>query len=231
MTVDFNAMSPAELRDYAAEHGVDTSGIDSRRKAQLVGLLSAHARGETYVPPEPAEPVVASSPGEPAVTTGPPLEQRLGTSGSGSLSAVVADPSADPSAGDERDGLPDLADREPLTLDDLVDGNRVRVAVNVFPVRVDGKDKCRLVVARVPGEDGVEAVAWWRNSQHGPQLQAGVQRLRSRYTDSDRRTVLVTADGGVHVYERDPGCTTCGNRLANWRPWPHWVRVVQVPAL
>lgn len=260
---DFTSMSPAELRTYAKDNNVDLSSIDSRRKAELVALLSAWHAGETYtptpeypddtqaqVPPEyedelvetyadtaiddsvtssdefyesdePTVDVVAAfDSGDKGVTAAP--QSATGGRSTGRLSATVTEPS--------KSSTPSLASREQLEVTDLVgDDNRVRTVVNTFPAVVNGQDLCRLMITQVPGEPDTLAVVWWKNSSSGPVQQAPIARVVTRSTEPESGQHVVTVAGGKTVtYRRSKSCPTCGNRLANWRPWKPPVRVVQV---
>jgi len=213
---DFQMMSPAELRDFAKAKDVDTSSIDARRKAQLVGLLSAWEAGQAYDPPEPE-----ATP-----------ERSAQSSSEPEISEDYAQSIVEEYSGTTIDDQ--VAERQPrtlveLTLDDLVnDRDRVVVQVNTFPVTVDGLQKCRLMLVEVPGEGDTLAAAWWVNSVAGPVLVAGVRRVSERHRDSESGvSFFTTEDGEQHTYQRTQGCTTCGNRLANWRPWSSPVRIVQ----
>lgn len=119
---------------------------------------------------------------------------------------------------------------EPLELADLVEGdNRVRIVLNTFPVVVNGEDLCRLMLVQVPGESGTLAVVWWKNFSRGPRQMAPIARVASRSKDSETgQNIVTTTDGDQIRYHRSTGCTTCGNRLAHWRPWKAPVRMVQV---
>jgi hypothetical protein len=254
---DFQEMSPAELRAFAQEHEVDVSLIDARKKAQLVALLGAWERDEglramlesededTRVEAvegilkaagvEPtkteSEPEPQSEP-EPPVQTPAEARQELGfqqpspPSGAGAQGTLTATITGTAKATTS----PRRRSTAPLSIEDLVhDDNRVRVQLNAFPMVYDGKDLVRVIIAEIPGEPDTLAVAWWKQTVRGPELQDGVKRVSSSVYDPDSGvTTLATEDGGTHTYRRSTSCPTCGNRLSNWRPWKPPVRIVQV---
>jgi hypothetical protein len=115
---------------------------------------------------------------------------------------------------------------EPLVLADLVtDDGKVRCALNLFPVTVDGDRECRLYMVMVPGEevDKGLAVVWFRNVKgSGPQQAQPIARVLERANGS-----FTTDDGVQHTYVRTNGCA-CGNKLKNWSPFAGYVRVVHV---
>jgi hypothetical protein len=250
-------MSPAELRGFAKDHDVDVSLIDARKKAELVALLSVWERDtdvramlesededvrvqavegilkaagiEAKTPEPEPEPEPES---EPPVQTPAQAREELGfqqpsppsaAGAQGTLTATIT--------GTAKAAIsPRRRSAAPLTIEDLVhDDNRVRVQLNAFPMVYDGKDLVRVIVAEIPGEPDALAVAWWKQTVRGPELQDGVKRVSSSVYDSDSGvTTLTTEDGGTHTYQRSTSCPTCGNRLSNWRPWKPPVRIVQV---
>jgi hypothetical protein len=228
---DYTTYSPAELRKLITERGLDAAGVDMRKKTELVELLKAgdEGRGNPFKSAAPpprraaADTVVeigAAADVMAAAYAGTVIDDAHGAvkQAQGTLSGTLGP--AEPLSGVLHDPL------EPLTPDDLVfvDRNRVRVHMNSFPVTVDGKRECRLVIAQVPGEPGVMAAGWWKRAGYGPALVAGVQRLLSW----DGESSFVTEDGVEHGYVKSEDCG-CGNRLKNWRPWTSPIKMVQVP--
>jgi hypothetical protein len=240
-------MSPSELRTFAKANEVDTSDIDARKKTQLVGLLEAWETGQAYTPPElekvpePDESVEAMRAHDEAMQPtkepevpesykqnlveeypGSVIDSGVGSTVSGGrFTATVTEVKSPPAP----------RRLESLTLDDLVgDDDRVRMHVNTFPVTVDGVKKCRLMLIGVPGEEGTLAAVWWVNSSGGPVMISGPpRRVTERSRDTESRTdMFTTEDGEEHTYSPTGGCSTCGNRLANWRPWSPPVRMVQM---
>jgi hypothetical protein len=236
-------MSPAELRDFAKAKDIDTSDIDARKKAQLVGLLSAWEAGESYTP---SEPVLSSEnempkdePAQPQISEDHAqslVEEYSGTVIDDAMTkptSELTDKEIEASLAAISEPLPSVKTMPrrlaELTLDDLVnDRDRVVIQVNDFPVTVDGLEKCRLMIVQVPGEEDTLAAVWWVNSAGGPVMVAGIRRITERHYDAESETNLFTTeDGEQHTYSRTAGCSTCGNRLANWRPWSSPVRIVQ----
>lgn len=119
---------------------------------------------------------------------------------------------------------PEALHLEPLDLEDLIDdNNRVRMALNAFPVDIGEQTKSRLYVIAVPGEEGTFAAVWFENSPTGPQQAVPVRRI-SNWEDHS----FVTEDGQSFVYTTSKGCKTCGNQLYTYRPWGGHVRVTQM---
>lgn len=121
----------------------------------------------------------------------------------------------------EPDPEPDPVNLEPLELEDLVDdSNRVRMALNTFPVDIGEDTKARLYIMAVPGEEGTFAATWFKNSPTGPVQAVPVRRI-SNWNDNS----FNTEDGQSFTYTTSAGCKTCGNRLVTYRPWGGHVRV------
>jgi hypothetical protein len=224
---DFQQMSPAELRDFAKANAIDTSDIDARKKAQLVGLLSAWEAGESYTPPEP---VLSSENEMPEDESAQPqISEAYAQTIVEEYSGTAIDEATAVKAGQTALAATTPRQLAELTLDDLVDDrDRVVIQVNDFPVTVDGLEKCRLMIVQVPGEEDTLAAVWWVNSAGGPVMVAGIRRITERHYDAESKVhFFTTEDGEQHTYSRTAGCSTCGNRLANWRPWSSPVRIVQ----
>jgi hypothetical protein len=230
--VQLVALLTAWERDADLREMLESEDEDVRVRA-VEGILKAAGIESEAKTPEPGSEPEPDSESEPETSDRSPAQahRELGfqqpppsvAGAQGTLTATVTDTVKATTS-------PRRRSTTPLTIEDLVhDDNRVRVQLNAFPMVYDGKDLVRVIIAEIPGEPDTLAVAWWKQTVRGPELQDGVKRVSSSVYDPDSGvTTLTTEDGGTHTYRRSTSCPTCGNRLSNWRPWKPPVRIVQV---